>query len=352
MSSQQSSEQRDIHIVGSVPLPTVEDVFQTLASALGARVKRLPDGEVGERGGWIQWQVNAVQNHPQLVIDDTDRRAGWEQARGEYATTRTATSYRIADGVDPADLKFKNIGYADAALDSYEIFKRLKSEGIVPKETRFQVCLPTPLAFLEHLIARPCQADVEGPYEARMLAEMNEIVDQVPHNELAFQWDVAKDMGVWEGVWTIFFEDVKPGIIERLVRIGNAVPEDVELGYHLCYGDLNHVHWKEPENAANLVEVANGIAAGLKRPMQWLHIPVPRDRDDDAYFEPLNDLKLRPETELFLGLIHYTDGVEGTNRRIATAKKFVFDFGIGTECGMGRRPPETFPELLRIHTEV
>ena len=97
-------------------------------------------------------------------------------------------------------------------------------------------------------------------------------------------------MGVWEGVWTIFFEDVKPGIIERLVRIGNAVPEDVELGYHLCYGDLNHVHWKVPENAANLVEVANGIAAGLKRPMQWLHIPVPRDRDDDAYFEPLNGL--------------------------------------------------------------
>ena len=27
-------------------------------------------------------------------------------------------------------------------------------------------------------------------------------------------------------------------------------------------------------------------------------------------------------------------------------------FGVATECGMGRRPPETIPELLRIHAAV
>ena len=352
MSSQQGAEKRDILIVGSVPLPAVEDVFRTIATALGTRVKRLPDGEVGDRGGWIQWQVHAVQNHPQLVVDETDRRAGWQKARGEYVSTRTATSYRIADHVDPADLSFENLGYADAALESYEIFRRLKSQGVVPKDTRFQVSLPTPVAFLEHLIARQCQADVEGPYEARMLAELAEIAVHIPRHELAVQWDVAKDMGIWEGVWSIFFEDVKSGIIERLVRIGDAVPEGVELGYHLCYGDLNHVHWKEPEDTENLVAVANGVAAGIGRSVQWLHMPVPRSRSDDAYFAPLDALALRPETQLFLGLIHHTDGVEGTRRRMATAEKFVSDFGIATECGMGRRPPETFPELLRIHAEV
>ena len=352
MPLQQGTEKRDIHIVGSVALPTVEDVFRTIATTLGTRVKRLPDGEVGDRGGWIQWQVNVVTNHPQLVVDDTDRRAEWQKARGEYVTTRAATSYRIADHVNPADLSFGNLGYADAALESYEIFRRLKSQGDVHEDTRFQVSLPTPVAFLEHLIARQCQADVEGPYEARMMAEVAEIAAHVPHHELAIQWDVAKDMGIWEGVWSIFFEDVKGAIIERLVRIGDAVPEGVELGYHLCYGDLNHVHWKEPEDTANLVAVANGIAAGVDRSVQWLHIPVPRDRSDDAYFEPLKGLRLKPETQLFLGLVHHTDGAEGTRARIATAEKFVSDFGISTECGMGRRPPETIPELLRIHTEL
>ena len=352
MAPQQGNEKRDVLIVGSVALPTVEDVFRTIGATLGPRVKRLPDGEVGDRGGWIQWQHHVVADHPQFVIDDTDRRTEWREARGEYITTRSATSYRIADHVDPASLTFENLGYADTALESYETFRRLKSQGDVSEETRFQVSLPTPVAFLEHLIARQCQADVEGPYEARMLAEVAEIAAHVPPNELAIQWDVAKDMGIWEGVWSIYFEDAKSGIIERLVRLGDGVPKDVELGYHLCYGDLNHVHWKEPEDMANLVAVANGISAAISRSVQWIHMPVPRDRSDDAYFEPLNALTLRPETQLFLGLVHHTDGVDGTRRRIATAEKFAPDFGISTECGMGRRPPETIPELLRIHAEV
>ena len=81
-------------------------------------------------------------------------------------------------------------------------------------------------------------------------------------------------------------------------------------------------------------------------------MPVPRDRSDDTYFEPLKRLELRPETELCLGLVHYTDGVDGTRKRLATAKKFVSDFSIATECGFGRRDPRTIPDLLRIHAEV
>ena len=50
-----------------------------------------------------------------------------------------------------------------------------------------------------------------------------------------------------------------------------------------------------------------------------------------------------------LGLIHHTDGVEGTHKRMLAANKVVQDYAIATECGMGRRPPETIQELLRIH---
>ena len=71
----------------------------------------------------------------------------------------------------------------------------------------------------------------------------------------------------------------------------------------------------------------------------------PRDRDDDAYFAPLTDLKLHPETQLVLGLVHHTDGIEGTRKRMQAADKVVSGYGIATECGMGRRPPETIQEL-------
>jgi hypothetical protein len=55
---------------------------------------------------------------------------------------------------------------------------------------------------------------------------------------------------------------------------------------------------------------------------------------------------------LCLGLVHHTDGVEGTMRRLETAQRHVPHFAVATECGFGRRDPTTIPELLRIHAAV
>ena len=80
-------------------------------------------------------------------------------------------------------------------------------------------------------------------------------------------------------------------------------------------------------------------------------MPVPRGRDDDAYFAPLSRFAVAPATELYLGLGHFTDHVEGARRRIAVGSRIGPDFGIATECGFGRRPPETVRHLLQIHAE-
>ncbi len=61
---------------------------------------------------------------------------------------------------------------------------------------------------------------------------------------------------------------------------------------------------------------------------------------------------MQQPVRLSLGLVHYTDGVEGTRKRIEAAQRVVTDFGVATECGLGRRPVETIPGLLRIHSEV
>jgi hypothetical protein len=82
--------------------------------------------------------------------------------------------------------------------------------------------------------------------------------------------------------------------------------------------------------------MANLIARSVTRSVTWVHMPVPINRPDDAFFAPLKNLKLGPGTELYLGLVHANDGVEGTKRRIATAKKYVQNFGIASECGISR----------------
>src|SRR3546814_11507908 len=127
--------------------------------------------------------------------------------------------------------------------------------------------------------------------------------------------DLCLEVLAWEGVTPIDREDPKGFILDELAHLGDMVPARAQLGYHLCYGDFRHKHAIEPTDMANMVTIANGIASRLSRPIDWIHMPVPQDRKDDAYFAPLAGLELPETSELFLGLIHYSDGEEGTDRK-------------------------------------
>ena len=54
----------------------------------------------------------------------------------------------------------------------------------------------------------------------------------------------------------------------------------------------------EPVDSAKIVELANPIAETANHPLVWVHMPVPVDRDDDAFFAPLKGLKLDPGTKM------------------------------------------------------
>ena len=332
---------RGAHLVGSVPLSSAGEVFRAVSSILGDRLRRIPDGETGARTNWIGWQIGVFERHPAFNVVPPDP--------NEYVPS---PHYRLRPGVSAQTLAFDNLGYADAALASYVEFKQLKQDGIVPPHCRFQVSLPTPLATVAAFVVPADQAAVTPAYAARLLAEADAIAAGIPHDQLAIQWDVAVEFGILEGLWPAAFDDPKQAIVDRLVALGDHIPSDVEIGYHLCYGDAGHKHFKEPEDASTLVEIANAISDGVTRPLNWIHLPVPRNRTDEAYFAPLRALKLHPETELYLGLVHHTDGVAGTQRRIDTARQVVPRFGVATECGLGRRPSDTIPDLLRTHADV
>jgi hypothetical protein len=69
---------------------------------------------------------------------------------------------------------------------------------------------------------------------------------------------------------------------------------------------------------------------------------------DYAFLAPLRDLDIG-DTRVFLGLIHPHDGLEGANRRIALAKRYLKDFGIGAVCGFGRENPHQLGNILDLH---
>jgi hypothetical protein len=332
---------RGVHLVGSVPLASAEDVFRTTSAILEDRLRRIPDGETGIRTNWIGWQADVLARQPELEMTPPDPAA--------YAPLPRFT---LRTGIEASALTFGPLGYAAAAISSYAVFQRLRAEGVIPAGRRFQVSLPTPLAPITAFVAPRDRPAVEPRYEARLLAEVDEIAGAIPHGDLAIQWDTAVEFAQLENAGDTHFADLLAGIVARLVRIGARVPTSAELGYHLCYGDAGHRHFVQPRDTGKLVAVANAVSAQCNRPLNWLHLPVPRDRTDEAYFAPLRDLHSHHETELYLGLVHYTDGVAGTQRRIGAAQQVVPQFGIATECGFGRRPPGTILDLLRIHATV
>lgn len=256
---------------------------------------------------------------------------------------------RLREGLKPEDVKFSRLGCAHNALDSYKIFKRLQGLGKIPTQVRFQVCLPTPLAVVYAFFIASEVRRIWPFYERRLLEELDEITRAIPHNDLAIQIDIATEMHSFLEVPELQKAYPIEELVEAFARLGNRVPIDVELGIHLCYGDPGHKHVREPTDTGRMVDLYHRLATAIQRPITWLHMPVPRDRDHESYFSPLHNLRLKSGTELYLGLIHLTDGIEGAKRRVAAAERVVSSFGIATECGFGRRPPDTVPELLRLH---
>src|SRR5688500_3001467 len=190
----------DVLVLGSVPLPTTEDVIRTLADVLGDRIRRIPDGETGERLKWIDWQTSIFEKHPMLepAPQGLGADADWRNKAG-LAQWKNTGWLKMRGGVDPDALRFGPLGYAQAAIDSFRIFSELKRKGVVHKSCRFQVSIPTPYNVIDQRIVPNERLVVERAYEARMLTEIAEIAAGIPNNELAIQWDVAHEVENLDG---------------------------------------------------------------------------------------------------------------------------------------------------------
>ena len=228
-----------VHFVGSVPIPTEEDCFRTICSALPGRISRIPDGEVGERDYFVKWQLNKFRGETR-VIHPTHH-------PGNPTTYSDDEAEEIVRAL--GDLE---TGYDDYALSSYATFKKLKAEGVIPREVRFQVCLPTPINVLFG-IHPSLRSKMEPVYERALQRSLKRIQDNIPHGELAIQLDIPIEVGILDGADFYGIEKMKPwfepileGILERIGRMTEAVAQDVELGFHLCYGekiqDCTYVH--------------------------------------------------------------------------------------------------------------
>ncbi len=337
-----------VHLVGSIPLPDAESVFRTVSHALGAYLVRLPDGETGIRKTWIRFLQDVLAADPAIELAKDVPPFKFTQWDGKVV--REIPRLRVKPGAAPDSKSFRT-GYADMAIKSWGLFERLQRAGTIPPKVKFQISLPTPIAPIYNNMLPADRGKVLPALTQHFVGEVAKIAGALPNDRIALQWDVCQEVLAWEGYYEPGPVDFRTETIGVLAQVGDAVPAAIELGYHLCYGSPADEHMVQPKDMGIMVEMANAVAARVERPIRFFHMPVPKRRSDDAYFAPLEKLKLGPQTELYLGLIHHNDAA-GDAARLAAARRHARVDGIGTECGMARGDPARLPALLAAHARA
>lgn len=344
-------------LTGSVPRRPASEVFAIAGRYLGHALRRVPDGEQNgwTVAAWATFAENPVLE-PGRLVPMTDAGSPFHDMRAQY--------YRLRDGRRAEELRLEPFGVAATALDSYRQLQEHTQHGRFRPGIRFQVTIPSPATIggpleLPHDVVLPA-------VEAAMLAEVREVARSIPAQELAIQFDLAAELELEEarrrpdafdapfcdvinetwGAWTA------ETLAASVARVADAVPAEAELGFHLC--GLWHIDPRGGQDMRVHRDFANLLAERVHRPISYVHVAsIPEHGAAD--YAVLSELRLSPDTELYLGLIHRGDGVAGARRRIEAARTVRDGFGVAHFCGLGPMfgvTPDRLDEVLELHREV
>lgn len=334
-------------LVGSLPLGSADAVFRTCAEAIGSYVASLPDGETGPRELWISYLARDIYNgHP-----DIETIHALEPNRPPDVMGGTNKwSFQPRPGKTP----HLELGYADFALESYEVFTAHKKSGLIPADVRFQVCFPgTGSAFMSFFDDARDWPTMAAAYEDGVKRDLQAILARVPAKELAIQYDICTELRDMQGALrhspdrSTKFEET----IEATARLSAMVPKDALLGLHWCYGTFGGWPMVRIENLDLCTKLTNAAVDAISRRVDYVHMPVLR-HVGDSYFESARNLRKNGPL-VYLGLIHHTDGMEGFRERIKVARRHMPEsFGVAAVCGFGRLGPKETADALALHREI
>src|SRR4051812_24999068 len=219
------------HLVGGLQAPDAETAMRMAARGLGRHLHAITDGETGERSQWIFWQLGKLG-----AIDGIEASGLGENPDAENEDYRAFPQLMVDESVTA--LPPRALGYADAAEASYPIYRRLRDEGVIPAGVKFQVSIPTPYATVVAWVAEADQERFFPVYAEALSAELRAIADTIEPADLVIQYDVAVEFGTLTGAFQASGNlGEKRYVIQALRQALDDVPQGIERGVDLCYGD-------------------------------------------------------------------------------------------------------------------
>ena len=206
-------------------------------------------------------------------------------------------------------------------------------------------------------VAPGSRESVLDAYHEAMVGQLERVLVEIPAAQLAIQWEVCIEFGTLENIWTQLDSDARgvaarPGIAAHIVELGDLVPEGVELGYHLCYGDAGHEHFTQPRDAGHLAWAIRELLAGVRRRIDWIHLPVPAKRDDVPTSNRSGPSTCRMRQSSTWGSFTKQEGsrelVLESRLQVRWLRGSAWRPSAGSDAGRG----PAFPALLDQHAEV
>jgi hypothetical protein len=340
-------------------MDSAEQVMSTCSDELGDVVAAIPDGELGARLNWVFYlAARAYREHPDLQIVQDNQGQDIRQPRPDAPLEERARSFitfKLRDGI--ADLRFDSLHYAEPAIESYAVFRRLREDGRLAPDARFQVALPSAGSAVAPFFCEHEHWDaISDAYIDAARREIVKMLQIIPVDDLVIQFDIAvevRDLYLgddrsipWAPARSL--GDKWAWHLRQIEPLADVVPAEVALGYHLCFGTWGG--WPHTPGVKDLgvcVRLVNEITRRANRAVDYIHLPV-LPGADAAFMAPLASVSAN-DTHLYLGLV-YHDGVTGARNRIALAREHLQDFGVAWYCGFGRLDPdEVLPILRHIH---
>src|SRR6266851_2344699 len=172
----------------------------------------------------------------------------------------------------------------------------------------------------------------ERAFEDLVARELRRLIAAIPPADLAIQWDLAYETQDLEGVLAWMPEGAWPRFAGPVTRLTRLIPEEVLVGYHLCYGTFPEWPMYEACDMGLLVRMANFAVADSGRTnfavadsgrtVDWLHLAGPRylRSEDRSFFRPLVDLEPGDRRSTRLGSTARNDGARDAHHRAASGR--------------------------------
>lgn len=340
-------------LIGTLPFDNEEQAMEKSLSLLGENLISLPDGEIGEksekypmgsRNGWVCINANEC-------AEDTEN---WEIVRAaelnEYGfpagydkihTLRTKHS--------PEELpKYLNLHYHEYFYKSYPIFQRLRNKyGF--HNLKFQLGIPTGLTLSVFILEPDKAVPYYHSFQQRLLYEVNEVLKDHA-DDVVVQLELPIELGLvyQDSSQMDFAKEVVMGLVENFQY-------PTQVGLHLCCGDLNNESWTHPESLNPLVDFVNELIDTWPehQRLAYVHVPLAQGNIpptiEKSFYQPLANIQLPKNTELFAGFVHEKRKIE----ELQVIQSLIEEIrnhpvGVACACGLGRRSQKTAEKLMNL----